>query len=161
MQVRCSNVRLPRIWKTHPDVGTLDGEFDLPLGSLYAKLLVFQKSSDLHRWWKVGIKSPLPKGKTLAAVNGLFHEVIPVNGKPYLSVDPRYFCVIALTRKYLSMEVITHESVHAACCFMKRKSRTPWADLAKVNDEEALAYPAGRIAAAINRVLHKHNLYNN
>ena len=57
------------------------------------------------------------------------------------------------------MEFIAHESVHAACCFVKRKCRTPWADLAKANDEEALAYPAGIIAKQINRVLWKHDLY--
>lgn len=160
MRVKCHKKGLPRIWKTHPDVKNLVAEFDIPLGSLYAKLLIFESPSGLQRWWRSTITSHyLPKGKTLGAVNGLFYEVIPRKGKPYLSVDPRYFCVISLQRKHLTMEVITHESVHAACCFMKRKTRAPWADIAKANDEEALAYPAGRIAAAINRILHKENLY--
>ena len=150
---------LPKNWSTHPRI-KVDSEFDVRLGSLYAKVLIFKNSKDLHGWWKCKIKSHyLPKGDTLGAVNGLFYESIPQKGKPYLQVDPRYFCVIALTKNNLTMEVITHESVHAAYCFIKRKSRTPWAKLAKENDEEEVAYPAGRIAAAINRELYKRNLY--
>ena len=160
MQVKRLKKGLPRRWSTHPKMKGLDAEFDVRLGTLYAKVLVFKRTSHLEGWWKSNIKSHyLPKGKALGAVNGLFYEVIPKKGSAYLSVDPRYFCVIALTRKNLTMEVIAHEAVHAGFCFAKRKCRNPWDDFTKENHEEGLAYPAGRIAAAINRELYKRNLY--
>lgn len=161
MQVRCTKKRLPRDWSNHPKMIPHDGEFDIPVGSLLAKLIVFKTPSDLKRFWREGLNraSSLGRGRTLGAVNGLYCEVIPTKGSRYLEVDPRYFCFIGLTRKHLNMETISHEAVHAAFCFVKRKSRTPWSVLAKTHDEEAIAYPAGRIAAAINRALHKRNLY--
>ena len=162
MRVVRSKIRLPKNWLPHPKMVPHDGEFDVSLGSLLAKVIVFKTSSDLKKFWNTGLNrmQKLGKGRTLGAVHGLYCEVFSgKSGKSHLEVDPRYFCFIGLTRKNLSMECISHESVHAAFCFVKRKSRSPWDIHAKTHDEEAIAYPAGRIAAAINRELYRRNLY--
>lgn len=67
--------------------------------------------------------------------------------------------MIGLVYGHLSMEIISHEAVHAGFNFSKRASRAPWDRKAQDFDEEGVAYPAGRIAAAINRVLHAAKLY--
>ena len=139
-----------------------DGEFDVKIGSLSAKVIVFKTPRDLKKFWNAGMNNMqrLGKGRVLGAATGLYCEVFSgKSGKSHLEVDPRYFCFIGLTRKNLSMECISHEAVHAAFCFAKRKSRNPWDIYAKTHDEEAIAYPAGRIAAVINRKLHKLGLY--
>ena len=162
MRVVRAKTRLPKDWSSHPKMIPHDGEFDIKLGSLRAKVIVFKTPKDLKKFWNTGLNrmQKLGSGRTLGAVTGLYCEVYPGKSeKPYLEVDPRYFCFIGLTRKNLSMECIAHESVHAAYCFVKRKSRTPWDIHAKSHDEEAIAYPAGRIAEAINRELYKRNLY--
>lgn len=88
----------------------------------------------------------------------LARERIDSEGRGAVYVDPRYFCVIGLVRGHLSMEIISHEAVHAGCAYAKRGARAPWHD-ALGFDEEHIAYPAGRIAAAINRALWAAKLY--
>lgn len=158
---------LPRIWADHPEAKGVLLEKDLSIGHgrLKAKLLVFRNRLSLRKFWRGMGKAEL--GRTCCgAVNGLYQETMTVqprgSKKPdtwRLEVDPRYFCVIGLVANYLSMEIISHEAVHAGFAFAKRASRAPWNQQAQHFDEEAIAYPGGRIAAAINRVLHAANLY--
>lgn len=167
MRVQTNKKPLPRTWATHPAAQgvLLEKDIGTGFGRLRAKLLVFKNRSALKNFWRSGVGSKL-HGQVQGAVNGLYEEVIQVqprgSKKPdtsCLRVDPRYFCVIGLTRGFLSMEIISHEAVHAAFAFTKRKTRSPWDCHARDFDEEAIAYPAGRIAAAINRTLHAAKLY--
>lgn len=126
--------------------------------------MVFQNCRYLHAFWRNALgKSAL--GRTCrGAVNGMYQEVVtfPGKGKPeraHLEVDERYFCVMGLVKGHLSMEIIAHESAHAAFAFVKRKSRCPWDAQAKDYDEESICYPLGRIARAINNILYKAKLY--
>lgn len=73
-------------------------------------------------------------------------------------VDPVYFCVIGLVRGAISMEAICHEAVHAAYAYTNRVRTLSWPG-SQDSPEENLCYPAGRIAAEINRKLWKHDLY--
>lgn len=154
----------PRTWAKHPrNPGTLlETDIGTGFGKLRAKLVVFRTRKDLRAFWKELLGHELGAG-AMGAVNGLYSEIIrPRKRKPderFLRADPRYFCVIGLTKRALTMEIITHEAVHAAFAFSKRKTRNPWDCHAREFDEEAVCYPAGRIAAAINRALHAANLY--
>ena len=164
MKVLRSQASIPRDFSTHPEIKGLLLQKDIGIGHgrLKAKLLVFQSTKDLRHFWKNALEKG-DLGKTCrGAVNGLFCEVLNFSkGKQttHLEVDPWYFCVIGLVQNYLTMEIISHEAVHAAFSFRKRKSRTPWDVQAKDMDEEGIAYPAGRIAGEINRVLHAKKLY--
>lgn len=167
MKVRAIKKPLKRVWARHPAAAGIVLEKDLGVGHgrLKAKLLVFKNRGCLRAFWRGlhgGLNGAL-SSYCVGAVNGLYSEVINfrkgIEEKPYLRVDRRYFCVIGLLVGKLSMEVISHEAVHAAFCYVKRKSRAPWDVHAKHMDEEAVAYPAGRIAAAINRTLHAAGLY--
>jgi hypothetical protein len=158
---------LPRIWTTHPAAEGVILETDISPGhgSLKAKLLVFKDRKSLRKFWK-GISHGSLGVTCQGAVNGLYREVIQIqprgSKKPdtvHLEVDPRYFCVIGLVRGFLSMEIISHEAVHAGFAFAKRISGAPWSARAQDFDEEAVAYPSGRIAAAINRALYAAKLY--
>lgn len=158
---------LPLVWGNHPRMPKLVDEFDVPISSLFAKVLIFRTTRDLIRAWGglVGRTSARLNGRTRAAVNGLYYEVVPVSeigkeGRRYLEVDPRYFCVMGFAKKWLSMEVIAHESVHAGFCYAKRKTRNPWQKMAKEMDEEAIAYPAGLIARRLNNHFHRRAFYS-
>lgn len=96
------------------------------------------------------------------AVNGLFCEVIQFHKdgteSSFIEADPRYFCAIGLVKGHLYGEIICHESVHAAFNYVKRVRRSPWDAHAKDFDEEAICYPAGRIAAEISNALDRAGL---
>lgn len=136
-------------------------------GRLRAKLLIFKTTAAMRRFWATKLpreyRSNLGR-KCLGAVNGLTSWAEQINlktGAKRLRVywqDPRYFCLIALSEKSLSMEVVCHESSHAGCCYAKRTKNTPWRAVSEF-DEEEIAYPAGRVAAAINRFLWRKKLY--
>jgi hypothetical protein len=134
-----------------------------PHSRLRAKVFVFRKRSDLHRFWKDGL------GKTawterlgrrcVGAVNVLSYQSISFkDGKeshPVMVVDPRYFCVIGLVQGYLGMEIITHESTHAGFAYARRcMLRNMWGDIGDFEDEQ-ICYPTGRIANEILRALNK------
>jgi hypothetical protein len=57
------------------------------------------------------------------------------------------------------MEIISHESVHAGFAYAKRIKKTPRDQHALSFDEEAVCYPSGAIAAAINRAVYKAGLH--
>lgn len=94
------------------------------------------------------------------AVNGLYAQVqtIAATGKTSsyrLEADRRYFCIIGMIEGHFNAEIVTHEAIHASYCYCKRAVRSPWDIHAKDFDEEAIAYPAGAIANAINSVYWK------
>ncbi len=157
-------MRLPRNWSKQ--FRGVVAECDISptrRGRLKAKLLIFATVNDLKRFWRVDLDKGSLGRFTKGAVNGLCHEVLRVNPDGSTAFhknvyDPRYFCVIGLVKRWLSMEVISHESVHAGFCYAKRVKKTPWA-AAREFDEEEVAYPAGAIAAAINRFLFRKGLY--
>lgn len=63
------------------------------------------------------------------AVNALASE----GRRGLVYVDPKYFCVIGLTTGSLSMEVITHESVHAGFAFAKRHKKDFWVKIGRAH----------------------------
>lgn len=136
--------------------------FPLPRGKLAAKLLVFATVNDLKRFWR-SISHPLGRG-CRGAVNALANTKQRVgacggsDGSAVLQGDRRYFCVIGLCARHLSMEIVCHESVHAGFCYEKRVRRNPFGPATEF-DEERIAYPAGAVAAAINRFLRAKGLY--
>lgn len=156
---------LPREFRWHPNMRRLAHEADLritPGAKLCAKLLVFHDQRGLLRFWKFALDYQLDED-CHGAVNSLCYQVIDIKpGQPERSrlvVDPRYFCVIGLVKRRLSMEVICHEAVHAAYAFAKRGARAPWDKHAKDFDEEGIAYPAGIIARRINAALWDAGLF--
>lgn len=161
MRLRHDPSPLPRQWSGHPSARGLLAEADIRVcgsGRLAAKLLVFSTPAALNRFWVSGLRRPGLGKHTVGAVNSLMTEMIPVRGPSHVRADPRYFCIVGLTRNNLSMEVICHEAVHAGMAYARRVKRSPWSEALDF-DEEAVAYPAGRIAAAINRFLHDSGLY--
>jgi hypothetical protein len=161
---------LPRTWARHPKARGLVAEADISPhghgGRLRAKLLVFETPQLLARFCSAALGSDQlianRKGQlALGAVNPLSFEMRRfADGleQVRLHADPRYFCLIGLTLGNLSMEIISHEAVHAGFCYEKRVKRNVFGDAAAF-DEERIAYPAGAIAAGINRFLDKAGLY--
>lgn len=158
---------LPRRWVGHPAAKGIVFEKDIaitPRARLRLKLLVFSRTQDLRRFWKAGLRrGDLGRG-CLGAVSCLGSSVFRFtpkhpDGLEHIEADRRYFAVVGLCLGHLGMEIITHESVHAAFAFAKRSQRTPWEAHAKSFDEESICYPAGRIASLINRALGGADLY--
>ena len=162
--IRCGEP-LPRVFHEHPDAKGLLAECDIGIlgptghvGRLRVKALFFDTQANRRRFGRaLGCD-----WSGLAAVNdlGFTVEKIDKRGntiKRTRHCDPRYACIMAFSRRHLSMEIICHESVHAAD-FIAKRSTTKWPG----QDEcpaEAICYPAGRIAAAINRFAHDNGLY--
>lgn len=151
-------------FRNHPKAKGIILEKDLKIGfsKLRAKLLVFDKASNLRRFWS----GPLGKGDLgrycKGAVNGLSTEFTSFRkGKKeeaWIEADPRYYCVIGLVSGHLYGEIICHESVHAAFNYAKRIRKSPWDECSRDFDEEEICYPAGRIAAEISNLIHRHKL---
>lgn len=138
--------------------------FPTPRARLAAKLLVFAHPHDLRKFWKDVLGQPDLGKECVGAVNALGRESMFVDDDGEVSnrrwvCDPRYFCVIGLCIGYLGMEVISHEAVHAGFCYAGRRGRDPWNDDKRLGEED-VAYPAGRIAAALNRYLDAKGLYD-
>lgn len=132
-------------------------------GRLRAKVVVFKTTRDLRVFWKRRVRHDPDLGaRCLGAVNGLgrLSEQCggPKDGQRVLQVDRRFFCLIGLTRDNLTMRVLSHESVHAAYCFAKRRSTNGWDKHAAEFDEEAIAYPTGEIARALVAFLERERL---
>lgn len=156
---------IPRSFSRHPHAKGLVAECDIfPLsnGRLAAKLLIFKSPVMLRRFWSKAMGHDLG-GKCLGAVNAMVQErckVSPHRNVPDVSTlvgDPRYFCIIGLCIKYLTMEIVTHEAVHAGYAYAKRVKRNVWGKIGDF-DEEQIAYPSGAIADAINRFIHAKQL---
>lgn len=166
---------LPRSFSDHPAGGKIVAETDILIrgcdvdalerrrrpGRLAAKLLIFRNSKDMGRFAMKALGSP--NYDCAGFVNNLSVERMRFGKggvllEHTLSVDPRYFCIICLNQETgLNMEVITHEAVHAGF-FYSRRSRMKWPGQ-KGQPDEAVCYPAGIIAAAINRFVHDEGLY--
>ncbi len=115
----------------------------MPESRLMAKVLVFETLKAMRAYW----------GKVL---NQTATRAVGVcSTSPYgirrneLELDPRFFCIIGLVRKRLHMDVIGHESVHAACDFARRRGKLNHAGVIHDNPEECICYPAGWIIEAI------------
>jgi hypothetical protein len=158
---------IPRRWMNNPKAAGVLAEADItptPRGRLAAKLLVFDTTRSMNRFWKLAVSGNSLGRGCHGVVNGLSFVLQPRERKrgktppSTLCVDPRYFCVIGLCKRHLTMEVIAHESVHAGFAYEKRVKRNVFGPAAEM-DEERIAYPAGAIAGAINRFLHDRKLY--
>lgn len=153
--------RLPTIWPTRHGV-VAQANIAVNRGRLRAKLLIFRTPADMAAFWRSRLMAhnggPLG-AKCLGAVNALrrTRENV-VSGTRHIEVDRRFFCVIGLVVGHLSMRIITHESVHAAYAFAKRRSRSWWDAEARSFDEEAIAYPTGEIARNIVAFLNRRRL---
>lgn len=154
----------PRLPRHLPETSGLLLEKDLKVGDhsrLHAKLLVFDTNKNLRKFWKTITHSKDLGKHTRGAVNGLWSDCTDFKDNKEvrtLECDPRYFCLIGLLKGSLSMEIICHEAVHAGFAFHIRRSRIPWPGVEDL-PEEAICYPAGRIASAINRAIDKAGLY--
>lgn len=165
MKLICLKRGIRRDWRNHRAMRGILLERDIRIGSsrLAAKLLVFDTRKNFRESWAGACGGDRLGPRALAAVHELSVHVIQFgkdgSERQRIEADPRYYCFIGMVRGYLSMENICHEAVHAGWCFARRKARQPWDAHVKDNAEEAVCYPAGKIAAAINRVLHATNLY--
>lgn len=165
MRIRHSKSPIPRRFSDHPAGGAILAEADIGLSKharLRCKLLVFKTPTALRRFWRDALgRGELGRG-CAGCVSALACQITSfrngIESAPYVEADPRYFCVIGLTQGNLSMEVISHESTHAGFAHAKRHKGDFWTDASEMG-EESICYPAGRIAAAINRFLNKHGLY--
>ena len=159
MRVRHTAKALPRKWAKRGS-GIIH-EADLRVwrhSKIVAKLLVFENRRALRRFWKDLNPPGVSMKGACGVVSRLATYVIPFQGgeegRHYLAVDPRYFCMIGLAKGWLSMEILTHEALHAAFAYQDRTRRV-WDP---ENGEENLAYPTGRIAAAMLGSLSKAGL---
>lgn len=156
---------LPGSFVSHKHARDLVSEIDIKVtggARLAAKVLFFRSTTALRHFWKHALNQP--DRRAMACVQGLAVERIKRDGSRVLEVDPRFFCVMAFALKTKIkagpgwMELITHESVHAGLCYAKRHAKNFWVDEGNLG-EENIAYPAGKIAAAINRHMVKRSLY--
>lgn len=159
---------LPRVWATHPQIKGLVAETDIGVSRtarLKAKVLIFKKPSDLRHFWRVVLKKgDLGNGclgcvQSMGIIASRPQEQGPDIDERWIA-DPRYFCIIGLIQGHLTMEIITHESVHAGFAYAARQQRRQWVRAHGDLDEEQVCYPAGAIAASINRFIHKKKLYD-
>lgn len=164
MRLRHISTPLPRDWTKIKGVEglILDADLRIDSGRLRAKLLVFKNRPCLRKFWVNHLGKGNLGARCCGAVNSLIQEVRTIPGKKdkfketaYLEADPRYYCVMGLARGWLTIEIICHESVHAAFCYTKRVKRVPWAEHLEDFHEEELCYPTGRIANKIVEALRK------
>lgn len=131
-----------------------------PRARLLFKTLIFKNSSALRQFWKLSLGRDELGRWTQGAVWATFYTATAsTDFRTVLIVDERYFCLIGLVRTHLTMEILSHEAVHAAYAYERRVKRTPWEEYVRNFPEEAIAYPAGRIAAALNREIYRAGLY--
>lgn len=165
MRVRCLDEGLPRSISSHPKARGIKAEADIWVtgkARLRLKVVVFEKKADLHHFWREVLGRNHLGDNCLGAVNGLAYEEVTITpGKPERStmwVDPRYFAIMGLAYGHLNMEIVTHESGHAAFAYARRHHRDMWVERGDL-EEENVCYPLGRIAKRINAFLHDEGLY--
>ncbi len=165
MRVRHLRPGLPRSVRTHPKAQGIVSAADIFVtggARLCLKAVVFERKADLRHFWKHVLGKPDLSPKCLGAVNSLGYELISVaedgRERSTLMCDPRYFAVMGLVLGHLNMEIVTHESVHAAFAYARRHRKDLWCRPGDI-EEEAVCYPAGRIAKRINAWLHDEGLY--
>lgn len=152
---------LPSNWASHSGAVGVLGEVDIRItkrSRLRAKVLLFDTPRNMRKSWKQMLGKELGRG-SLGAVNGLSCEYSnPSSGYRYMEADATYFAIVGLCKEHLGMEIISHEAVHVGYAYHKRVARSPFASVDEF-DEERIAYPAGRAAAAMNRWLHDGGWY--
>lgn len=75
----------------------------------------------------------------------------------YLSVDVRYFALMLLLKSHLGVEVVSHESVHAAWRWRERMGGWPELPIDSL-EEESICYPTGRICRLIYQQLRSRRI---
>ena len=160
---------LPSKWSEVPGVKGLVAEGDVRVlkSRVKAKVLIFDSSKNLRHFWKKVLgRSELGKG-CLGAVNSMRVEVVDAKTLEYkrTEVDKTYFCIIGLIKDHLTMNIITHEAVHAAFSYdnrfgKKNRFREDFGedDLDNMGFQEGIAYPTGFIASGIVDLSRKHKL---
>jgi hypothetical protein len=165
MKVVHSKNPLPRDWSGMPGMKPALLQADISVlrsSRLRMKLVVFRTMGDMRRWWGGMGSGGLGSG-CLGFVNALAYEehMVDDDGSESMrrmTVDPRYFAVMGLTKGNLDAEIMAHEAAHAGFAYAKRvKLRNLWAG-SRENDEEDVAYPAGIIAGKVVKVLRKAGL---
>lgn len=153
----------PEQWMGRPEAEGAIGETDLYLSArarLAAKLLVFDSAQSLRMFLARVFPRKKDENKdAVGAVKSSFAAVLPEHDDVYFIADAKYFCLICLCREQLVVEVICHEAVHAGMAYARRVKRSPW-EAARGHEEEAVAYPAGRIAAEIYRYLKEREYFD-
>lgn len=153
---------LPRVFASHPKARKLRIVLERDLwitnrARLAAKLLIFATRTDMRRFWDDVLGCGDLGAKCDGAVSKLSYQVIDIRpGKrtrSYTLRDRTYFCVVGLCKHALTHETISHEAVHVAYAYVERVRRPLWWWQAKCNEEERLAYPAGRATLAIYMAL--------
>ncbi len=149
-----SNINGPSKAIFECDIGVSD------TSKIKMKLLVFKNNRDLCRFWRLFMGASLSK-YTCGVVNSLSNDVISFKGGKetrWTEVDKRYFAVMGLLETHLTMEILSHESVHAGFAYcMRTRGRCKWPG-ATDNPEENIAYPTGRIGRAVVNALLKAKL---
>lgn len=166
MRVRHIETPLPTKWVDGlPHLKCALGVFDIKIthGSrLRMKLLVFKTKRDMRRFWRKSLGRKDLSSGTSGCVSPLAHERIytsgPLKGQKFMMVDPRYFCVMGLVMGYLTVEIISHESGHAAFAYSKRvHCRDMWVGL-RDHEEERVCYPLGVISQRVADALKDNGL---
>lgn len=121
---------------------------------LRMKLLVFHSLTSMRAFWSAHMPQPICRD-----THGVVWDmrwIVEVDGREVRwEVDPRYFAVMGLAATKLSMNIITHECVHAAFAYSRRvKPKWP----GEPANEEAIAYPAGFIGRKVVAHLNKFKL---
>lgn len=171
MKVRISKSSFPTVWRAaYKGCEKAVYEGDIKIASLRMKLLVFKTKKDMREFWHNaeptknggGIKGALGVVDSLQFTVMDFTKGQEGDPTPYLEVDKRYFAVMGLLVGYLGMEIVTHESVHAAFAYAGRmQSRSIWKLDEDDLEEEAVCYPAGLIARRVVSALNNAGLYEN
>ncbi len=127
-----------------------------PSSKLKIKVLVFDTDKTMQKWWRMCFKSSI-KGAA-AAVNSMSGTITSSEGVVRSVFDKNYIAVVVFNKKFLGMEVITHEASHVGFAYAKRIKNSPFAEYGDF-DEELVAYPTGRAASAIVSLLYKHKIF--
>lgn len=133
-----------------------------PHSRLRAGVAFFRNRTRMRKFWRAYINDFNLGRECCGAVNALGYVLEDTKTRERINyVDPTYFCFIALSIPDLRMEVVCHESVHAGFCYAKRVGGrydhfTDWVDF---HTEEAVCYPAGRVAYGINVIAHDEGFY--
>jgi hypothetical protein len=167
MKITLYKKGLPRNWggaagdrMFEADISLIDMAGKLR-SKLKLKLMVFKNGAQMRAFYDRFLRDKVGGGLgrwTRGFVNALAVErfLVQPDGRETnheLNCDPRYFAMMGLTKGNLGMEVITHESVHAAFAYAKRVRTRDMFHGAVDHDEESVCYPAGMIAAEVVRRL--------
>ena len=140
--------------KTFHNVNGLLAQGDIPVLDEMAKLLIFDGPLSMRRFYRDVLPgyrnaeefhNTLGRGNPLGFVQKLAVDYNHTKGYLKTEFDRRYFCLVALTRGNLTVEVIVHEPTHVGFAYDYYKlGVNQFADVG--NFEENICYPAGRFA---------------